>query len=101
MGRFAGETTWITGASSGIGRALALRMAGEGGRLLLSGRREEALAEVAGALPLPDPARPEHLTAQWWASPHIFSPAGTGNGRVLPSGGSGQVAKAVNTQGGL
>lgn len=49
MGRFDGETTWITGASSGIGRALALQMAGEGGRLLLSGRREQALAEVATA----------------------------------------------------
>ena len=46
---FAGKTVWITGASSGIGRALALALAGEGARLILSGRNEAALAEVAAA----------------------------------------------------
>jgi short-subunit dehydrogenase len=48
---FAGKTVWITGASSGIGRALALALAGEGARLILSGRNEAALAEVAAACP--------------------------------------------------
>ena len=45
---FAGKTIWITGASSGIGEGLALAFARAGARLVLSGRRAEALAEVAG-----------------------------------------------------
>jgi len=48
---FAGKTIWITGASSGIGRGLALALAAEGARLILSGRNEAALAEVAAACP--------------------------------------------------
>ncbi len=45
---FAGKTVWITGASSGIGAGLATAFARAGARLILSGRRLEALAEVAG-----------------------------------------------------
>ncbi len=42
-----GKTVWITGASSGIGEALASAFAAEGARLILSGRRREALDAVA------------------------------------------------------
>lgn len=45
---FAGKTVWITGASSGIGAGLATAFARAGAKLVLSGRRAEALAEVAG-----------------------------------------------------
>ncbi len=38
---------WITGASSGIGAAMARALAKQGARLILSGRNEAALAEVA------------------------------------------------------
>lgn len=46
-GSFVGKVVWITGASSGIGRSLTLAFAAAGARLILSGRRTDALAEVA------------------------------------------------------
>jgi short-subunit dehydrogenase len=42
-----GKTVWITGASSGIGEALAIICAREGANLVLSSRREEELKRVA------------------------------------------------------
>ncbi len=44
---FEGKTAWITGASSGIGAALAREWATRGARIILSGRDEERLAAVA------------------------------------------------------
>ncbi len=41
----------ITGATGGIGEALARRLAGEGARLLLTGRGEERLAALHASLP--------------------------------------------------
>jgi dehydrogenase/reductase SDR family protein 7 len=43
---FPGQVVWITGASSGIGEALALQFAAEGARLVLSARRESELQRV-------------------------------------------------------
>ena len=42
------NTAVVTGAGSGVGRAIALRFAAEGWRVALVGRREETLAETAG-----------------------------------------------------
>ena len=47
MSRFADQVVWITGASSGIGEALAAAFAREGARLILSSRRTEELQRVA------------------------------------------------------
>jgi 3-oxoacyl-[acyl-carrier protein] reductase len=43
-----GRAGAVTGASSGIGRATAVSLAREGAAVLLVGRREQPLAEVAG-----------------------------------------------------
>jgi short-subunit dehydrogenase len=45
---------WITGASSGIGEALAYACAAEGAKLVLSARREQELQRVAKACKLPE-----------------------------------------------
>lgn len=46
MKNLAGQTVWITGASSGIGEALSYAFAGKGARLILSARRMEELEKV-------------------------------------------------------
>lgn len=46
---FAGKVWWITGASSGIGRATAEALAKRRAKLVLSGRNVEALNDVARA----------------------------------------------------
>lgn len=50
MSDFAAKTAWITGASSGIGEALAKAFSTAGAKVILSGRRTEALKAVADQL---------------------------------------------------
>ncbi|QJQ32309.1 SDR family NAD(P)-dependent oxidoreductase [Sphingomonas lacunae] len=45
-----GRIAWVTGASSGIGKALAVALAAEGASLILSGRRADALEDTANAV---------------------------------------------------
>ncbi len=45
------KSIWITGAGSGIGRALTLALARAGNRVAISGRNEAKLAEVASHFP--------------------------------------------------
>jgi dehydrogenase/reductase SDR family member 7B len=65
------KVVWITGASGGIGEALAKRFAADGARLILSARREHELDRVAGlcsgakavsVLPL-DLSKPENMAS--------------------------------------
>ena len=41
------KTIWITGASSGIGKALAIKFAKEGWKVAISARREKLLEEIS------------------------------------------------------
>jgi short-subunit dehydrogenase len=52
MSYFKNKVVWITGASSGIGEALAYTFAKAGAKLVLSARREEELKRVADACQL-------------------------------------------------
>ena len=69
---FNGKVIWITGASSGIGAALARDWASRGAAVILSGRDEDRLAEVAqdcgDALILPFDVRNEAALAAATAS---------------------------------
>jgi dehydrogenase/reductase SDR family protein 7B len=73
---FEGKVWWITGASSGIGGALAEALGAKGAHLILSGRNETALRDVATrvggeSLSLPfeatDFARVPDVVKQAWA----------------------------------
>ena len=41
------KTIWITGASSGIGKSLALKFSQEGWKVAISARRENLLDEIS------------------------------------------------------
>jgi NADP-dependent 3-hydroxy acid dehydrogenase YdfG len=72
MSALKGRIVWITGAGTGIGRAIAHAFAGQGAHVALTGRREEKLNAVAeslrsaGATVMTAPADvtdPAHVTA--------------------------------------
>jgi short-subunit dehydrogenase len=50
MKDLSGRTALVTGASGGLGTHIAKRLAGEGMNVAVSGRREDALAQVVGEL---------------------------------------------------
>lgn len=59
---FAGQIWWITGASSGIGAALAEALAQKKAKLILSGRNVEALNTVAARCKVPNLILPFEAT---------------------------------------
>jgi short-subunit dehydrogenase len=58
----AGRTALLTGATGGLGRAIAATLAGRGATLVLSGRKAEALEALAAELPGEHRATPADLT---------------------------------------
>lgn len=82
MFRLDGKVAFVTGASQGIGRVIALRLAGQGARVVLAARsveKLEALAEEIGsaggeavALSL-DLSRPDSIAEQLAALPEEFA----------------------------
>ncbi|MDN4474656.1 SDR family oxidoreductase [Demequina sp. SYSU T00192] len=56
VGRYAGRVAIVTGASRGIGRAIARRLSDEGASVVLTARSAEGLEDAAGDLP-PDRVR--------------------------------------------
>ncbi|WVM91502.1 SDR family NAD(P)-dependent oxidoreductase [Halopseudomonas pachastrellae] len=76
---FASRVVWITGASSGIGEALSRALLADGAAVILSGRRVEALQQLAALAPertlvLPLKLPTTSVCQSWWSRP--------GHGRV-------------------
>jgi short-subunit dehydrogenase len=89
----ADRSTLLTGATGGLGRAIAAVLAGRGAKLILSGRKAEALESLAAELPgdghrvapsdLAEPGAAEKLAAEVGAVDILIANAGLpGTGRL-------------------
>jgi short-subunit dehydrogenase len=100
-----GRTALLTGATGGLGRAIARELAGRGARLALSGRNEEALAALAAELPgeghrtlpadLAEPGAAERLAAGAGAVHVLVANAGLPGAGRMEDFTAEQVARAL------
>ncbi|MDZ7658191.1 SDR family oxidoreductase [Fodinibius sp.] len=99
---FQDKIVWITGASSGIGEALTYELSNRGAKLILSSRREEALAEVKNNCKNPadvhiitlDLAETDQLPAKAKEALNIYGHIDY----LFNNGGISQRSEAVDTQ---
>jgi short-subunit dehydrogenase len=101
----AGKTALLTGATGGLGRAIAAALTARGAKLVLSGRKPEALEEMAAGLPgdahrtlpadLAEAGAAEKLAAEAGAVDVLIANAGLpGSGRLQDMTGE-QLQKAL------
>jgi dehydrogenase/reductase SDR family protein 7B len=98
--RWSGKIVWITGASSGIGEALATALAKEGAALILSGRRRDALDTLAERLPGEHLVLPFEAT-DWDSLPAAVDAAWSWQGGVdmlVNNAGISQRSLAIDTR---
>ena len=92
--RLSDRTALVTGASTGIGRGIALALAEEGVRLAISARRANLLEEVAGAIVAKGGHRPVVIASDLYAEDAAATLA------AAAVGGLGHVDILVNNAGG-
>jgi short-subunit dehydrogenase len=101
----AGRSALLTGATGGLGRAIATALAGRGAKLLLSGRKAEALEALAAELPgeghqvisadLAEPGAAEKLAADAGDIDVLVANAGVQGGGLLTELTPDQVTRAL------
>ena len=84
--RYSGAVVWITGASSGIGEALARELTGRGARVAITARRGDRLDEIAGDRMLAVPADVTDLDAMRAAAARVEQELGPIDLAVLNAG---------------
>jgi short-subunit dehydrogenase len=101
----AGRSALLTGATGGLGRAIAAALAARGARLILSGRKPEALESLATELPGDDhrvlpadlaaPAAAERLVAEAGDVDALIANAGLPGAGLLTDFSSDEVTRAL------
>ncbi len=97
---WSGKTVWITGASSGIGEAVAAALAAQGAALILSGRRRDALDGLAERLAGDHLVLPFEAT-DWEALPGAVETAWSWRGGIdllVNNAGISQRSLAIDTK---